>query len=248
MRQVALYTRVSTDRQTNENQERELRASAVAIANMLPSLTLTPNLGYSAFRHLDAENAPRNRRRGDSVSAGSSSRGSAARRPVSGGSRTSLCQHREFLPGKRLPRPETGAAFSATLADSGRHCPASPAAKPRKVKDYSDTPESGFARDCDSNRPPTDYGLKVIGSTPPSDDCLENGQQDHSLIDMHRLRKRRHGGPVPSMIAANLRGGINASDCQKALSTPRSAVAANDRIPPMQYCRSRSAPWLRGGE
>jgi DNA invertase Pin-like site-specific DNA recombinase len=29
MRQVALYTRVSTDRQTTENQERELRAIAV---------------------------------------------------------------------------------------------------------------------------------------------------------------------------------------------------------------------------
>src|SRR6516162_2412496 len=28
--------------------------------------------------------------------------------------RTSLCQHREYLPGKRLPRPETEAAFSAT--------------------------------------------------------------------------------------------------------------------------------------
>jgi DNA invertase Pin-like site-specific DNA recombinase len=29
MRQVALYTRVSTDRQTTENRERELRAIAV---------------------------------------------------------------------------------------------------------------------------------------------------------------------------------------------------------------------------
>jgi hypothetical protein len=61
--------------------------------------------------------------------------------PVSGESRTSLCQHREFLPGKRLLRPETGEAFSATSADSGRQrprCPASAAAKPRNVKDYSD--------------------------------------------------------------------------------------------------------------
>jgi hypothetical protein len=30
---------------------------------------------------------------------------------------TSLCQHREILPGKRLPRPETAAAFSATPVD-----------------------------------------------------------------------------------------------------------------------------------
>jgi hypothetical protein len=40
-----------------------------------------------------------------------------------------------------LARPETGAAFLPTLADSGRQRPrhsASPAAKPRKVKDYSD--------------------------------------------------------------------------------------------------------------
>jgi hypothetical protein len=35
---------------------------------------------------------------------------------VSVESRTSLCQHREFLPGKRLPRAGTGAAFLATLS------------------------------------------------------------------------------------------------------------------------------------
>jgi hypothetical protein len=46
------------------------------------------------------------------------------------------------LPGKRLPGAETGAVFLATPADSGRQrprYPASPAAKPREVKDYSHT-------------------------------------------------------------------------------------------------------------
>jgi hypothetical protein len=44
-------------------------------------------------------------------------------------------------PGKGFARPETGAAFLATLADSWRRRPrllACLAAKPRKVKDYSD--------------------------------------------------------------------------------------------------------------
>jgi alpha-ketoglutarate-dependent taurine dioxygenase len=51
-------------------------------------------------------------------------------------------EHREFLLGKRLPRAETGRRFLATPADSGRQrprYPASPAAKPREVKDYSHT-------------------------------------------------------------------------------------------------------------
>jgi hypothetical protein len=46
----------------------------------------------------------------------------------------------EFLPGKSLARPETGAAFSATTAYSARQRLASPASlppKPREVKDYS---------------------------------------------------------------------------------------------------------------
>src|SRR6516165_711893 len=62
--------------------------------------------------------------------------------PSLGESRTNLCQHWELLPGKGLPRPETGTAFSATPADCARQrprCPASAAAKPRKVKDYSDS-------------------------------------------------------------------------------------------------------------
>jgi hypothetical protein len=54
---------------------------------------------------------------------------------------TALCSPARIAPGKSLARPETGVAFLATLADSRRqrpHCPGSPAAKPRKVKDYSD--------------------------------------------------------------------------------------------------------------
>jgi hypothetical protein len=50
--------------------------------------------------------------------------------------------HREFLPGKRLPREETGAAFLATPTVSRLQrpcCPAFAAAKPRKVKDFSDS-------------------------------------------------------------------------------------------------------------
>jgi hypothetical protein len=62
--------------------------------------------------------------------------------------RTGLCRHRTGLcpgpgspPGKSLARPETGAPILAKTADFGRQrprSPASPPAKPRKVKDYSD--------------------------------------------------------------------------------------------------------------
>jgi hypothetical protein len=87
-------------------------------------------------------------------------------KPVPGESRTSLCQHREFLSGKRLPRPETGAAFSATPADCARQrprFPASAAAKLRKDKDYSESrTKAALCRTAwwswqDSNSPPTDY-------------------------------------------------------------------------------------------
>jgi hypothetical protein len=60
--------------------------------------------------------------------------------PVSTDIRTGLCRTGEFLPGKRLPRPETGRAFLQTLADFGRQRPrysGSLAAKPRKAKGYS---------------------------------------------------------------------------------------------------------------
>jgi hypothetical protein len=59
---------------------------------------------------------------------------------VSADIRTHLCSRVGILPGKGSVRPETGAAFLASLADSGRQrpgYPASPAAKPRRVKDFS---------------------------------------------------------------------------------------------------------------
>jgi hypothetical protein len=62
-------------------------------------------------------------------------------KPVSADIRTRLCSQAGIPPGKSLARPETGRTFLATLADSGGQrprYPASPAAKPRKVKDYSD--------------------------------------------------------------------------------------------------------------
>jgi hypothetical protein len=61
-------------------------------------------------------------------------------KPVSADVRTGLCSRAGIAPGNGLQRPETGVAFLATPADSGRQrprYPASPAAKPRKVKDYS---------------------------------------------------------------------------------------------------------------
>jgi hypothetical protein len=78
-------------------------------------------------------------------------------------------------PGKSLTKPETGAAFLATPADSGRQrprSPASPAAKPRKVKGYSERarkPElrgtAWWARQ-DSNLPPPDYGDMRTSTSP----------------------------------------------------------------------------------
>jgi hypothetical protein len=60
--------------------------------------------------------------------------------PVSPDIRTGLCPSEGIAPGKTLARPETRAAFLATPADSGRQRPRSPspAAKPRKVKGYSE--------------------------------------------------------------------------------------------------------------
>jgi hypothetical protein len=60
---------------------------------------------------------------------------------VSADIRTGLYPRAGIPRGKSFARPETGAGFLASLADSGRQrprYPASPAAKPRKVKDYSD--------------------------------------------------------------------------------------------------------------
>jgi hypothetical protein len=63
-------------------------------------------------------------------------------KPVSADIRTGLCAGAGIPPGKDLAKPETGTAFLAAPVDSGRQrprYPASPAAKPRKVKDYSDS-------------------------------------------------------------------------------------------------------------
>jgi hypothetical protein len=61
-------------------------------------------------------------------------------KPVSADVRTGLCSRARIAPRKGLARPETGAAIRAPLSDFGRQrprSPASPATKPRKVKDYS---------------------------------------------------------------------------------------------------------------
>jgi hypothetical protein len=94
-------------------------------------------------------------------------------KPVSADIRTGLCSRAGIPPGKGLARPETGAAFLATLADSGRQRPrdpGSPAAKPRKVKDYSDGARKPQLRRTawwswqDSKQPPSDYDGTVAGS------------------------------------------------------------------------------------
>jgi hypothetical protein len=86
--------------------------------------------------------------------------------PVSADIRTGLFSREGVPPGKSLVRPETGAAFSAASADSGRQRRryfAFPAAKPRKVKDYSGGARKTEARRSawwswqDSNLQPSDY-------------------------------------------------------------------------------------------
>jgi hypothetical protein len=76
------------------------------------------------------------------------------------------CSPARITPGKSLARPETGAAFLATPPDSARQrprYPASPPAKPRKVKDYSDSARKAELRRTawwsweDSNQQPDDY-------------------------------------------------------------------------------------------
>jgi hypothetical protein len=93
-------------------------------------------------------------------------RGQSELEPVSADIRTGLCSRAGSPPGKGSARPETRAAFLPTLADSERqrpHYPASPAAKPRKVKDYSDgTGKSELRRTAwwswqDSNLQPCGY-------------------------------------------------------------------------------------------
>jgi hypothetical protein len=85
---------------------------------------------------------------------------------VSADIRTGLCSRAGIPPGKGLARPETGGGILATLADSGRQRPrdpGSPAAKPRKVKDYCDGARKPELRRTawwswqDSNRRASDY-------------------------------------------------------------------------------------------
>jgi hypothetical protein len=95
--------------------------------------------------------------------------------PVSIDSRTGLCRHREFLPGKGSARPETGRAFLARTACSARQrlaFPASPSPKAREVKDNSapgrkpDLRRTAWWGWQDSNLQPSDY------SKPPSHSWL----------------------------------------------------------------------------
>jgi hypothetical protein len=78
--------------------------------------------------------------------------------PVSVGIRTSLCSRTRIPPGKGLARPETGPAFLTIMANSAWQrltCLASPAGRPRNVKDYSDraakflAAETGLSGVCD---------------------------------------------------------------------------------------------------
>ena len=82
-----------------------------------------------------------------------------------------LCSRPGVPPGKSFARPETAAAFLATPADFGRqrpHSPASPASKPRKVKDYSVSARKANLRGTawwgwqDSNSQPSDYGRDIF--------------------------------------------------------------------------------------
>jgi hypothetical protein len=59
---------------------------------------------------------------------------------VSVGSRTGLCQRRQFPPGNGFAEAETGLGFSPTIAHSARQrlaSASSPASMPREVKGYS---------------------------------------------------------------------------------------------------------------
>jgi hypothetical protein len=123
----------------------------------------------------------------------------------------------------------------ATPADFGRqrpHSHPSPAAKPRKVKGYSERDGKP------SNQPimgpkgsyqgPHRYGTACAAVTVAS--C----------------------GPVPSMIAANVRGGMNASGVRRRMCLPPCLHALRSRRTiergPKRRRRSRSEPWLWRGE
>src|SRR5262249_31093248 len=96
-------------------------------------------------------------------------------------------------PGKGLARPETGAAFLATPADSRRQrprYPASPAPKPRKVKVNSDRTGKHELRGTawwgwqDSNWPLSDYGTRANPRRRSSIIAPSLGREDCDPIDM----------------------------------------------------------------
>jgi hypothetical protein len=101
-------------------------------------------IGQSAVQQQDRRPSPELRiKNGSSVDRGQRRlEGHLGLKPASADIRTCLCRQAGILPGKSLARPELGAAFLATPAVSGRQrgrSPASAPAKPRKVKDYSDS-------------------------------------------------------------------------------------------------------------
>jgi hypothetical protein len=158
------------------------------------------------WRESSTEGWPQTLAGSSSIPPGNRSAPTARLEPVSVGHRTSLCQHREFLPGKRLPRPETGAAFSATLAVCARQrqrCSASAAAKPRKVKDFSDSRTKAALCGTvwwgwqDSNWCSRDYGTRANPRRWSFDRCSEPSAVRTAIPSIwHRLRQRRHGGIV----------------------------------------------------
>jgi hypothetical protein len=88
--------------------------------------------------------------------------------PVSADSRTGLCSRTGIPPGNGSAKPETRAAFSAALADSGRRRPrysVSAAAKPRKVKDYSHGARKRAGRTRTSNQVVMKWYDPVCGTT-----------------------------------------------------------------------------------
>jgi hypothetical protein len=121
--------------------------------------------------------------------------------PVSADIRTGLCSRGGIPPGKSLVRPETGAAFSAAPADSWqqRPCyPASPAAKPRKVKDYSgrarkpDLRRTAWWRWQDSNELPSGYSDR---SESP---LVELSKKSHKVTEYGRSSMiGKHGFAIP---------------------------------------------------
>src|SRR5262249_23904023 len=113
--------------------------------------------------------------------------------------RTGLRSGERILPGKGSARSETGAAFSATSADCARQrprYPASPAAKPRKVKDCSDGTRNAALRGTawwgwqDSNLQSSDYeplALRGARGGAPGADPIEPAPPAQAPSRLHRV-------------------------------------------------------------